>query len=400
MAPAAMPLLIQGLQDVQDLPRRLAALPRGACDPRAPATMMSPSRARRMPLSSLLIVGLILLAVALAGCAAGAPATSSPTARRPAAAAVTITKDSFHGWEALVLRNSTTEATVVPAIGRLMQLAFVEGFVDGSVVGGRARGPFWSHPGIGPHLPPDENGWVNIGGDKAWPAPQSRWEAIAGKGWPPPKTFDDSPFAARRVGDAGNEVELLSAVDPAYGLRVRRTIALDPAAPILTVETCYEKVAGGPVRAGVWTITQLVSPERLFMRLPARSAFPGGFAQRLPDRPKDLRIAGRLLSLARDPAAKTMLGSDGDALLWVGDGPDLLIETVAETHDPTDEWPDGAHAQIYTSSDEALPYVELELFSPLRDLRIGQRVCLRVRYTLEARATADATAEAKRVLGL
>ena len=95
-----------------------------------------------------------------------------------------------------------------------------------------------------------------------------------------------------------------------------------------------------------------------------------------------------------------MLGSDGEALLWIGDGPDLLIETVSDAHDPKDEWPDGAHAQIYTSSDEALPYVELELFSPLRDLRIGERACLRVRYTLAARADADATAEAKRVLGL
>ena len=338
------------------------------------------------------MVGLILLAVALASCAARGPAPTSSAARAPA---VTVTKSSFHGWESLILRNGAAEATVVPAIGRIMQLALVGA--------GDARGVFWSHPGIGPDLPADENGWINIGGDKAWPAPQSRWEAIAGKGWPPPKTFDASAFTAevvRGAGDRGDSVELLSAVDPAYGLRVRRTIALDPAAPILTVETCYEKVAGAPVRAGVWTITQLVAPERLFLRLPARSTFPGGFAQRLPDPPKELRVEGRLLSLARDPAAKTMLGSDGDALLWVGDGPDLLIETVAGAHDPKDEWPDGAHAQIYTSSDEALPYVELELFSPLRDLRIGERACLRVRYTLQARADTDATAEAKRVLGL
>jgi hypothetical protein len=368
---------------------------------------MSRPRARRMPpLSSLLVVGLILLAVVLATCAARArppapsspaaraPAPSSPAARAPAAAAVTVTKSSFHGWEALILRNGAAEATVVPAIGRIMQL--------GLVSAGVPRGPLWSHPGIGPALPADENGWINIGGDKAWPAPQSRWEAIAGKGWPPPRTFDASAFTATIVdsGSVGDEIELLSAVDPAYGLRVRRTITLDPAAPILTVDTCYEKVTGAPVRAGVWTITQLVSPERLFMRLPARSAFPGGFAQRLPDRPKDLRVDGRLLSLARDPAAKTMLGSDGDTLLWVGAGPDLLIEAVRDAHDPTDEWPDGVHAQIYTSSDEALPYVELELFSPLRDLRIGERACLRVRYTLRARTDADATAEAKRVLGL
>jgi hypothetical protein len=195
-------------------------------------------------------------------------------------------------------------------------------------------------------------------------------------------------------------VELLSAVDPAYGLRVRRTIALDPEKPSVIVETCYDKVAGGPIRAAVWTITQLVSPERLFMRLPARSSFPGGFAQRLPERPKDLTVDGRLLSLGRDPAAKTMLVSDGDALLWVGRAAHLLIEAVTDAHDPSDQWPDGAHAQIYTSSDEALPYVELELLSPLRDLRIGERASLRVRYTLEPRTDADPTTEARRVLGL
>ena len=352
-----------------------------------------------MPLS-LLVIGLILLAVGLAACAARSPAAQSPAVRSPAPVsppAVTISKGSFHGWEALFLRNRAAEVTVVPAIGRLMQIALRDGEGDGT------RGPLWSHPGIGPDLGGDENGWINLGGDKAWPAPQSRWEAIVGKGWPPPKTFDASPFEAKIIGGtggAGDRVEILSAVDPAYGVRVRRTIALDPAAPSVTIETCYEKMAGEPIRVGVWTITQLASPERLFMRLPARSAFPGGHALRLPDRPKDLRVEGRLLSLTREPAAKTMLVSDGDALLWVGGAAHLLIETVAGPHDPPGEWPDGAHAQIYTSSDEALPYVELELFSPLRDLRIGERASLRVRYTLGARASADPTAEAKRVFGL
>jgi len=319
---------------------------------------------------------------------------------REAPATVTITKDFFHGWDALILRNRIAEVTVVPAIGRIMQIALRDG---PAADGAGAYGPLWKHPEIGPDLVGDENGWINLGGDKAWPAPQSRWEAVVGQGWPPPETFDASPFEAKivgGVGDADKAVELLSAVDPAYGLRMRRTIALDPEKSVVTVETCYDKVEGEAIRAGVWTITQLVSPERLFVRLPARSVFPGGFAQRLPDRPKDLTVEGRLLSLARDPAAKTMLASDGDALLWVGNEVDLLIETVATAHDPAGEWPDDAHAQIYTSSDVALPYVELELFSPLSDLRIGERVSLRVRYTLSARAEADPTAEAKRVLGL
>jgi hypothetical protein len=306
---------------------------------------------------------------------------------------VTVSRDSFHGWDALVLRNRVADVTVVPAIGRIMQFALRAG-PGGGVA---PPGPFWSHPGIGPNLGGDENGWINLGGDKAWPAPQSRWEELAGQGWPPPRTFDASPFEGTIAGDT---VELVSPVDPAYGLQVRRSIALAPDKPILTVETGYDKVAGPPVRAGVWTITQLVSPERIYLRLPARSAFPGGFAQRLPARPKDLTVEGRLLSLTRDPAAKTMLVSDGDALLWVGGPAHLLIEAVTEPHDPSGEWPDGAHAQIYTSSDEALPYVELELLSPLRDLGIGQSVSLRVRYTLERRTHADPTVEATRVLGL
>jgi hypothetical protein len=351
--------------------------------------MMSGSpRDRRMTSSHLLAlaaVAVVALGAVLAACAE-AP---SPPPRAAGSPAVTVDRRPFHGWEALVLQNAVAEVTVVPAIGRIMQIG---------LRGEAARAPLWSHPGIGPQLPPDENGWINFGGDKAWPAPQSQWGAVLGKGWPPPPTFDASAFAAEVAADGS--VTLVSPIDPAYGVRIRRTIALDPQAPLLTVETCYQKEAGPPVRVGVWTITQLASPERIFLRLPERSAFPGGFTQRLPDRPKELGVEGRLLSLARDPAAKTMLASDGEAMLWVGNGPDLLIETIPAAHDPGREWPDGAHAQIYTSSDAALPYVELELLSPLRDLKLGERACLGVRYTLHPRAEADARAEARRVLGL
>jgi hypothetical protein len=336
-----------------------------------------------MTVPSLTLAGLVF-AAAVAACAA-----ARTRGARPPAGGVTVARSTYAGWEALVLGNGAAEVTVVPAIGRIMQIALREG--------GAARGPLWSHPGIGPALPVDENGWINLGGDKAWPAPQSGWQAIAGQAWPPPKTFDAAPFSVEVRGDT---IELLSAVDPAYGLRVRRTIALDRTAPVLTVDTVYEKVEGAPIRAGVWTITQLTAPERVFMRLPPRSAFPGGFTPRLPDPPRALAVEGRLLGLGRDPAAKTMIASDGDALLWVGQGPDLLIETVAQAHDPGAEWPDGAHAQIYTSSDAALPYVELELLSPLAELAIGGRASLRVRYTLIARTDADPTAEARRVLGL
>jgi len=292
----------------------------------------------------------------------------------------------FHGWPAYVIHNPAAEVVVVPAIGRLMQLKLA----------GAPTGPLWNHTRLDVALAPDENGWINFGGEKAWPAPQSGWQEVFGKGWPPPKTFDATPFSAKPV--AGG-VELVSAVDPGYGVRVRRTLVLDPARPVLTIETRYEKLDGPPVRIGVWTIAQLVSPERLYVRLPATSSFPGGYALRLPAPPRDLRVEGRLLALARDTTQKTMLGTDGEALLWVGDGPDLLVETVAQT-EGGDGWPAGAHAQIYTSPDDAESYVELELLARLRDLRIGDRATMTTRYTLLPRTEKDPAAEAKRVFGV
>jgi len=299
-----------------------------------------------------------------------------------------IMSDSqFHGWPSKVLRNAAAEVTVVPAIGRVMEFRLLEA---------GSRSIFWSHPGIGPALAPDANGWINFGGDKAWPAPQTAWASLVGKGWPPPATFDAVAHAAAVEKEC--ELVLTSPVDPAYGMRVRRRISVCSTDPVMTIETTYEKISGAKVKVAVWTIAQLLSPDRAFVLLPKRSAMPDGYRSILPAAPKDLAVNGRLLSLARDTAQKTMITTDGDALLWVGDGPDLLIENITRPRRGVEEkWPDGAHSQIYTSSDDAQSYVELELLGPLHDLEPGQSATLTSRYTLIKRVEADPLAEAQRV---
>jgi hypothetical protein len=324
--------------------------------------------------------GVVSALLTLLGCAARTPVPA--TTAGPSAAVDAV---DFHGWPALRIRNEASEAVVVPAIGRVMAFGLA----------GSGATAFWNHPRIGPALVPDENGWINFGGDKAWPSPQDGWAATSGKGWPPPRTFDQEPYAATV---AAGGIELVSAVDPAYGVRVRRRIELVPGRPVMAIETRYEKVAGAPVRVGVWTITQLAGPERVAARLPERSAFPDGHIRRIDAPPSELRVEPRLLTLARDRAAKTMIGTDADALAWIGTGPDLLIERI-DGAGPGD-WPGGAHAQIYTSSDDAEPYVELELFGPLRELRVGESAQMAVRYTLVPRASVDPITEAKRVFVL
>jgi hypothetical protein len=300
----------------------------------------------------------------------------------------------FHGWPAMALRNGRLEVVVVPAIGRIMSLGFA-GDSDASDL-------LWRHGQLGPALAPDENGWINYGGDKAWPAPQADWEKMVGKGWPPPATFDAKAHTVASINRS--QIEMLSPVDPGYGLRVRRTVKLFD--DLMFVDTAYEKVEGAPVRVAVWTITQLVSPDRVFALLPERSAFPGGHRSLMPAPPKDLKVDGRLLSLVRDPNEKTMIASDADALPWVGPARDLVIETMSASFAGGEIWqpiapgaprPAGAHAQIYTSSDGAEPYVELELLGPLVDLAAGQRAMISARYRLIRRENADPLAEARRV---
>lgn len=306
----------------------------------------------------------VACALLLAGCKVGQSGQSG---------SVTVVPGHWRGWDARVIRNAVAEVVVVPGIGRVMQFRLLDGR--------EPSGAFWSHPALGPGLAPDENGWINFGGDKAWPAPQKEWERIAGRGWPPPATFDAVAHAASAEGDA---IVLTSPVDPAYGIRVRRKIALHPSKAELTIETTYEKVQGPRVRVAVWTITQLDPPQAMVVELPDAPTFAGGYRSLLPAEPRNLSLHGNALTLERDTDAKTMIATESDRLTWRGEDPDPLIVTVENQAPglPGSIWPEGVHSQIYTSPDGAQAYVELELIGPLHDLSPGQSASLTSRYTV------------------
>jgi hypothetical protein len=330
--------------------------------------------------------------VAIALCMMNPPARSAGDDLARPNSDIAVAHMDFEGWEAIVVRNPGAEIVVVPAIGRIMRFSLLD------AKGSPEPGPFWNNPAIGRQLKPDAEGWTNFGGDKAWPAPQAEWTKVSGRPWPPPAAFDAMPYTASV---AGSKIQILSPVDPAYGIRVRRTIALDPRKPVMTIETAYQKVEGSPVQVGVWTMTQLVPPQRAFILLPRHSGFPLGYVRLLPAAPMDLKTEGRLLSLARDPQNKTMIGSDGSTLLWVGDGPDLLLEH--ETLQPAGgkpTWPEhGSHTKIYTNSGEDLKYVEFELLDWLHDLRPGENALMTNTYTLIRRTRVNPSDEAQKVLG-
>ncbi len=320
----------------------------------------------------------------LSGSTPTRPPPTGTAVMQPSDAPIQIRIGPYFGWErSWTISNGRVEAVVVPAVGRVMQYRFV----------GRPSA-FWEDPSLrGANPDPASSEWGNFGGDKTWPSPQADWGRITGRGWPPPTAFDSMPVVAsvRRDG-----IVLSSPVDPHFGIRTERFLRLDHDAPVMTIVTSYEKVAGDPVEVGVWIITQLEDPVAAFALLPPKSIFSDGYDRQSGDvLPANLVVDGRLVSLTRDPARSAKIGTDSDRLLWVGTGQMLLIESARV---PGARYPDHeSSAEIYTNPDPKM-YVELEMLGPLHRMKPGDSISQTNTYTLMPRRNPDATAEARRVL--
>ena len=304
----------------------------------------------------------------------------SPDARQ---IPVSVTRISYHGWpDCYLIGNGCVEAVVVPAIGRVMQLRLT----------GDSDGAFWENRLLDGQLHnPDPTEWINFGGDKCWPAPQSAWSQQQGRDWPPPLAFDARPVEAV-AGERG--VVLTSPVDPGFGIQVTRHVELDSELPVMRIRTEFRKVFGDAIRVSVWTIAQMQDPERIFMLLSEESKFQKGYLSSLESEAEDLRVDGRLLSLVRHPRERVKIGGDATSMAWVGRN--LIVRIDAEAG--PGEYPDGGCVtQIYTSPDP-VPYVELETLGPLATVSAGDRIERTTTYTIMPRSDADPAVEAQKIL--
>lgn len=304
-----------------------------------------------------------VLLLALAGCAA----PESPT--------------NYRGWtNPAIVRGDGIEAVVIPSLGRIMDLRRP----------GEKEGVLWQNPALlGAAVRPDADSWTNFGGDKTWPAPESRWMKNAAGQWMPPKVFDQSRLTARLT-----EMGLLleSPVDVLTGIRFTRLIR--PAGHhTLAVTTTYTKVQGEPVEIAVWVVTQLTEP-----RVVATTANPQGPPVNLGfGKVKGVEIEQGVVFWKRFPDVCAKLGTSGGALAWVGDRHTLLISSTPG--EATGVFGgDGNRAEIYVNPDP-LPYVELETVGHLVTLRVGESTACTNHYRLDdARAGETPKAAARRLL--
>lgn len=309
---------------------------------------------------------------------------TAQTAKPAKAGSIQIKRTSYRGWpDALVLSNGVVEAVIVPAVGRVMQFRFVN-----------EEGVFWESDDWAGKLPnAASNTWSNFGGDKSWPAPQSEWPKLTPRSWPPPVAFDSMPVQAAIK---GNSIELLSPVDPHFGIRVRRLIRLDAKRPVLTITTTFEKIEGDPRTVAVWVITQLNDPQMVYIPLPARTINANGYVLQSKTPPPSLKREGNLLALTRDAKTAYKIGTDADTMLWLGEKFALRIDSPRV---PKVTYPDqSSSAEVYTNPDPA-KYVELETLGPLSTLKVGDKLTRTNVYTLARRQQNGLAEEARLLLG-
>jgi len=290
-------------------------------------------------------------------------------------AQVRVEKAAFHNWpDAVILRNPVAAVVIVPSIGRVMNFSLLD------KTGQPTEGPLWNNRAMdGKPVEPASQQWGNFGGDKSWPELQADWPTIQKRGWPPPTGFD---AASDAIEIDGTEVTLTTPVDAAYGIRERRVITLDNSKPVMTITTMYEKVSGDPVKTGIWTITQLISPDNVYAEIPAKSVLENGYTNLSPASLFELDRQADRVRIRRDPAKSTMLGTDGNWLLWTGADLSLKIERISTP--PEGEWPDkGTRLHIYTNPDRGgQPYIEMEVMGAMQVMKIGDKTSSTNRYTL------------------
>ncbi len=298
---------------------------------------------------------------------------------------VSIRRINYEGWtNALSMVNEQAEVVVVPSIGRIMQFRFLG-----------ESGPFWENPALRGKSPdPLAAEWVNFGGDKVWPAPQSEWAQWTPRAWPPPPGFDSESVEVEVVGD---RVLLKSAVDAHYGIRWEREIRLDPLQARMIVVTRYHKVSETSLTnlVAIWSITQLREAVAVLVPRLKPGHFGNGYELQSELPPPDLQVDDDWIRLTRNPKASHKIGNDAGTLIWLGERVALRVDSPRR---PEGLYPDrGCSAEVYTNPDP-LAYVELELLSPLEPLRPGQTMAQTNTYTLFLRQEKDSVAEARRIL--
>jgi len=295
-------------------------------------------------------------------CLAALPVFAEPAA--PPVAPIPATE--YRGWaQAFRIQNDRAEAVFVPAVGRLVHFARLDG-----------ASPLRLEPALAGKTPAAGETFFNLGGDWFWPVSQARWPALApdGKDWPPPAALgDETPWTGSAWTDADGAscVQFVRHYGAPLHVEATRLFRLDPTSAVLVVRQRLERTAPSDIPVVLWNVSQIAQAEQIVLPADEDSKFRGGLKALMGRKPprKQLVRCGDVAVYRVAPGAETKLGSDSlRGWIAAARGTDVVFEAVANS--ATGDYPDGG-CVVEVYSNKGLGYSEIETLSPELNLEPG-----------------------------
>lgn len=263
-----------------------------------------------------------------------------------------IKQENYKGWpNSVILQRGDTRLVVVPGIGgRIMEFSLKE------------KNPIWQNPSEFGKVYPIANVWHNYGGYKTWNAPQAVW------GWPPDPFLD---FGRTNVEIIEDGLRVYGAPSLKTGIMFIKEITIPERGKARIVEK-MRNISGREVRWSIWDVTQVCTP--CFVVFPAEknSKFPEGlyFFDEQSRKSSQWKIRNGLVIVEyKGETGKIGLDSSSNWMLYLKDNLAYVkrFPTVKFANYPDE----GCSVEVYTNSKE-LPYLEMEILSPLVNLKPGE----------------------------
>jgi hypothetical protein len=300
---------------------------------------------------------------------------------------VAIQKAKYEGWDAWRIENGPLALNLVPQVGgRIMgmqwhghELAFVNSQLAGRVEEVAALRDIRARK--------RELGLLRWGGEKTWLAPQMRWTDAA------PFLDLDSGAYELRIEQTGPEMAVLrmsSRPCRETGVQITRTVRLRAGRSEWSVTHRLFNTSSSEVRWGVWGVSMVLRPARVYLPRAEDSQFPEG-VKTFPEEGVSTQLRddvvhdlGSLAIIRCDEPQVFKYGVDAQEgwMLGVLDVADVGLVGYRK-HIPVyaeRTYGHGCVAEVYNA--DIYPYFEMEIHGPVVSLRPGESFELEERQAL------------------
>ena len=298
-----------------------------------------------------------------------------------------ITKGEFKGWDAWFIKKGLLELVLVPQIGgRIMglfwrghDLFFTQAEREGKTEDLGAAQDIKTKK--------KEMGFPLWGGNKTWLSPQEKWNDGT-----PFFDLDSGPYRLTVEKESPEllEVHMTSRICRETGIQITRKISLSEKRPGWMVSHHIHNHSEKPVEWGIWDVSMLLKPGKVYLPRNPKSQFPSGlktFTEEGDSEKARLKVFEEMGSLARidctEPTA-FKFGSDSDEgwMLGIVEGPSMGLVGFKKEVDvaPHQNYGHACVAEVYNSN--RYPYFEMETHGPVTRLKPGESFGLQETYTL------------------